>query len=96
MYILSMIILIFFAIIGLCAFIGAILDAVCKSTGSVVLTIGDLSADNAEARIRCAARVCQHHRGYRLRCICDEDQPAYDICRLMQKDYPFMEIIPPD
>lgn len=92
MYILCMIILIFFAIIGLCAFITALIDAFYKTDGETVLTLKNISADNAENRIRSAARICQRHKGMRLICICDEENPAYDICRLMQKEYPFLEI----
>lgn len=92
MFIFCMIILIFFAVIGLCAFITSILDYCYKGDQESVLIIKNLSADNAEARIRSAARICQHHKGMRLRCICGEDDPAFDICVLMQKEYPLMEI----
>ena len=44
------------------------------------------------ARVRSAARICQHHKGMTLRCVCGKDDPAYDICKLMQKEYPMMEI----
>ena len=86
MYLFSMIILIFFAVIGLCAFISALLDAVYRSGGQAELIITKLTPDSAEARILHAARICQHH--------CKEGEPAYDICKLMQKEYPFMQIIP--
>ena len=92
MYIFCMIILIFFAIIGICAFITSLLDLCYHGEQKSVLIIGDLSPENAEARIRSAARICQHHRGMKLRCICSEDDPAFDICCLMQKEYPLMEI----
>ena len=92
MYILCMIILIFFAIIGLCAFIAALLDVFYRSDGETVMILKELSADNAEARIRSAARICQKHNGMHLVCICDEENPAYDICCLMKKEYPFLEI----
>lgn len=92
MYIFCMIILIFLAIIGLCAFITALLDVFYKGSGETVLLLKNLSAENAEARIRSAARICQHHHGIKLVCLCDEDHPAYDICHLMQQEYPFLEI----
>lgn len=94
MYLFSMIILIFFAVIGLCAFISALLDAVYRSGGQAELIITKLTPDSAEARIRHAARICQHHRDIDLVCVCKEGEPAYDICKLMQKEYPFMQIIP--
>ena len=87
-----MIILIFFAIIGICAFITSLLDLCYHGEQKSVLIIGDLSPENAEARIRSAARICQHHRGMKLRCICSKEVPAFDICTLMQKEYPLMEI----
>lgn len=92
MVILCMIILIFFAIIGICAFITSILDCCYHGEHESVLVIEGLSTENAEARIRSAARICQHHKGMTLRCVCREDDPAYGICCLMQKEYPWMEI----
>lgn len=94
MYIFCLIILIFFAIIGICAFITSLLDHCYHGEHESVLIIKDLSAENAEARIRSAARICQHHKGMRLRCVCSEENPAYDICKLMQKEYSLMEICP--
>lgn len=96
MYILCMIILVFFAIIGLCAFLSAILDQCYQNDGKAELTLKDLTTADAEARIRTAARICQHHRGFSLICVCDEKDPVYDICCLMKKEYPFMQIVPPD
>ena len=96
MFLLSMIILGFFAIIGLCTFITAILDAVCKSEGNAELILKDLRPDNAEIRIRSAARICHRHRGISLKCVCKEDDPAYDICLLMRQEYPFLEILQPE
>lgn len=92
MEILCLIMLIFFAIIGLCSFITALLDLFYKGSGETILILDKLTAESAEARIRSAARMCHHHRGTRLICRCDPNEPAYDICRLMQKDYPFLEI----
>ncbi|WP_405356490.1 hypothetical protein [Ruminococcus sp.] len=92
MYILCMIILIFFAIIGICALITSLLDHCYHGDHETMLVLKELSTENAEARIRSAARICQHHKGMKLRCICDEDDPAFDICVMMQKEYPSMEL----
>lgn len=92
MYIFSMILLIFFAIVGLCAFISALLDIAYKGNSNAVLMLRNLTPDNAEVRIRRAARICLHHTDIRLICICPKDNPAYDICLMMQKEYPFLEI----
>lgn len=94
MYILCMIILIFFAIIGICALITSLLDHCYHGNHETMLVLKELSTENAEARIRSAARICQHHKGMKLRCICDEDDPAFDICVMMQKEYPSMELRP--
>ncbi len=92
MYILSMILLIFFAIIGLCAFITAIMDLSCRGSGDAELVLKSLTAENAEARIRSAARIAEHHRGIRVICICGDDDPVKQICYLMQKEFPFIEV----
>ena len=92
MYILCMIILIFFAIIGICALITSLLDHCYHGDHETTLVLKELSAENAEARIRSAARICQHHKGMRLICICGKDDPAFDICVMMQKEYPLMEL----
>ena len=94
MYILSMIILIFFAVLGICAFISAVLDAMYKGDNTAVLVIKNLEPDNAEARIRSAAHICEQHKGISLLCVCNKTDPAFDICQLMQKEYSFMEIRP--
>ena len=96
MYILCMIILVFFAVIGLCAFVTSLLDQCYKGSTDAELILKDLSPDTAESQIRSAAHICQRHRGIRLVIICDENDPAYDLCKLMQKDYPFIKIIPAD
>lgn len=93
MYLFSMIILIFFAIIGLCAFITALLDIAYKGNSRAVLLLTDMLPADAEACIRTAARICMHHTRIRLICVCTEDNPAYDICKLMQKEYPFLELM---
>ena len=91
MTVIGMIILVFFAVIGLCAFITAIADSFSQSV-KATLTLTGLTGENAEARIRSAARICRQYKDIRLKCICSKNDPAYDICLLMQKEYPMMEI----
>ena len=93
MVIFGMLILIFFAIIGLCAFISSLLDIFYNNKSEALIILRDLSADNAEARVRSAARLCLRKPSMRLLCVCDEENPAYDICLLLKKEYPFLEII---
>ncbi len=92
MYIFSMILLVIFAVIGLCAFFSALADCACRGRDEVQIVLQNLSADNAEARIRRAARICRQFRGSTIVCICESHSPACEIARLMQKEYPFMEI----
>ena len=92
MYILCMIILIFFAIIGICALITSLLDHCYHGDHETMLVLKELSTENAEARIRSAARICQHHKGMKLQYVCDENDPAFDICAMMQKEYPLMKL----
>lgn len=94
MYILGMIVLIFFAIIGLCAFITAVIDAAHSSTeDEILIVLRKLTADNAESRIRKSARICMSTKGAGLICVCDSGEPAYSICEMMKRDHPFIEIV---
>jgi hypothetical protein len=89
-----MIVLIFFAVIGLCSFITALIDSAHGSAGkNIVMTVRHPSANEAEATLRQAARICMRSKGARLICICDSDEPSYPICELMQRDYPFIELM---
>ena len=93
MYILGMIVLVFFAIIGLCAFITALIDTMHRSACvEITLLLQELEAHNAEVSIRRAVRIAQENRGVRIVIVCDKDDPAYAICEMMQKDYPLIEI----
>lgn len=93
MYILGMTILVFFAVIGLAAFIGALVKArlICDPQG-VVLLIPQVDEETAEARIRTAAIMAESARGCRVVCVCDEHDPARMICEKMQKQFPQVEL----
>ena len=93
MYILSMILLIFFAIIGLCAFVTAIMELGCRGGGKAVLILRELKADNAEMRIRSATQICRKNRDIRLICVCEKDSAAAEIAGMMQTEYPCIEIM---
>ena len=92
MYICCMILLMIFAVVGLCSLISSLIDGLYRGKNNMLIILRDLEADSAEARIRRAARLCRSSKGSSLLCICRENDPACDIARLMQKDYPFMEI----
>lgn len=94
MYILSMILLIFFAIIGVCSFITALLDLMHRSgEDETLIILRKISEDNAEFRLRRAARIGMNTENSRVICICDEDNHAIKICRLLASEYPLIEIM---
>lgn len=94
MYILCMIVLIFFAVIGLCSFITSLVDSAHGTAGkNIEITVRHPSPDETEATLRQAARICMKSRGARLICVCDSDEPSYPVCELMQRDYPFIELM---
>lgn len=97
MYILCMILLVFFALIGLCAFVTAVADIFWRSSDSEILIIlRKLSENSAEQKIRRAARIARSNRGARLICFCSYENPAHKICESIKNEYPFIEIIDPD
>jgi len=96
MYIISMILLIIFAVVGLCAFLTAIMDMCCCSCKGVTIILDKLEADNAEAQVRRAARMYKETCHARLICVCNTDDPAHDICELMKNEYPFLELVRPE
>ena len=59
MYILCMIILVFFAVIGLCAFVTSLLDLCYRNSTDAELILKNLTPENAESSIRSAAHICQ-------------------------------------
>ena len=94
MYIFCMIITVFFAIIGLCAFITAIIGAVTHSgDDEVILLVSDMDESTAEMRIRKAAHICTCTRNSRVICVCDEDNGAIRICEMLRRQYPFIEVV---
>ena len=89
MYIIGLIILTFFALIGILAFINSIIklrDPDRKAT----MILSDLSAGDAEMRIRRAARICSEIRCERLICMC-ADADSLFICKALSAVYPVIE-----
>ena len=94
MYILCMTVLIFFAVIGLCSFITALIDSAHGSAGrNITMIVRHPPLSDAEAALRQAARICVRSKGARLICVCDSDEAAYPVCELMQRDHPFIELM---
>ena len=93
MYILGIMILSFFAVIGLACFIGALVKAGSVSdTEGFIMLIPSVTEDNAEARIRSASALISSARGCRIVCVCPNDSPAKEICGRLKKQLPQLEI----
>lgn len=91
MNIIGMIAVLFFAVLGAASFAAALMrlyDADDKTS----LTLDDLTAQSAEARIRHAARLCDRIRCQRLLCRC-RDEEAERICENLMKEFRIIEII---
>ena len=93
MYI-SGIIIIFFTVIGIASFIGALIKAhmICDTSGLIML-ISQVNEQNAEAKIRSAVMITEAAKDCRIICVCAEDDPAREICEKMQRQYPRLEIV---
>ena len=92
MYIFAMLVLIFFAVIGITAFITAAGDALYRTKRGFFLVLPALDADNAEARVREAARLCKRKPGLRLICVCAKGDDAAAICERLKQEYPFITV----
>ncbi len=92
MYIIGMTVLVAFAIIGLCSFIAGIINMIYCGREDFLIVLNHPKADTIEMNIRRAAKICREYKGSSVLCICKQDDPAYDIARLLQKEYPFIEI----
>jgi len=94
MYILGMVILVFFAVIGIAALAGALIRAqLISDTDGFILLIPQVDEATAEARIRSAVMMAQAQRGCRIVCVCREGSSARELCSRMQREYPQVEII---
>ena len=90
MYIFGLIILTFFAVIGLTVFINEIIRSG-HDDDRMMIMLTSLNADNAEMRVRYAAKVCTDIRCSRLLCQCD-DVTAREICERLKDTYPVIKI----
>ena len=94
MYILGMIILTFFAVIGAAHFISAILHSAAGYDEQLVMVLTELGADNAEYRLRNALSLCREMRCSHLRCECRDSEALY-ICNSFARHEPMIEVRPP-
>lgn len=96
MYIVCMIGLVFFAMIGLCAFVSAIVGIWTdrNDENDYLIVIQRPNADNAEYRLRAAIRKINEIGKGEILCLCEENDPeTMSICRRMEQDCPCLKIV---
>ena len=92
MYIIGMILLSFFALVGIAFFIDAVSSALHRVKGDMILLLPSLSADDAEARTRQAARLCEREDGTAVICLCEQGSEAEVICERLKYEYPCITV----
>ena len=90
-YIFGLIILTFFAVIGLAGFITAVMRG-CGSDDKLKLVLSELTAGTAEARVRRAVSICEDIRCEHLICECADNEAAR-ICEKLRDDHGIISII---
>ena len=99
MYIIGLICLVFFAAIGLCAFLLAAIRIFTdpKDENSYLIVLPDIDADNAEYSIRAAIRKISDIGKGEILCLCDQsDKEAVVICEKMKEHCPCLKIVDKD
>lgn len=95
MYIVCLIILTFFAVIGLATFISAIRSASLSCDGELILILPELDERCAEARIRYAASVVENVSECRIVAVCT-DEGSKAICEKLKLQIDNLEIVDQD
>lgn len=90
MMIVGMIAIAFFALIGTASFVTALMR-LNDADEKMSLILWELRADDAEDRVRRAARLCDRIRCPRLICRC-ADEEAEMICEKLKREYRIIEI----
>lgn len=96
MTIFCMILLVFFAIIGLCAFILSIVRIFADryDQNDYLIVILKTNGENAEYSIRSAIRKINDLGKGEILCLCEEDdKEAAEICQRMKNDCPYLKIV---
>ena len=96
MYIFCMIVLVFFAMIGLCVFALSIIRTILDrgDDNEYLIVIPHISAEDAEYRIRAGIRKINDIGKGNILCLCDEeDIEAADICQRMKRECPYLELV---
>lgn len=92
MYIVGLIILTFFAVLGLSAFLTPLLSEA-RNDPQLKLILEKLTASDAEIRVRRGVRLCRELRIERLICEC-ADAEAIAVCERLKNDCRMIEVIP--
>lgn len=92
MMILGLIILSFFALLGLLSFASALIGRAYREYNPSTLVLRKLNAESAEVRVRCAAARCVELRCGHLLCEC-ADEEALFICKKLMHEYPIIEAV---
>ena len=92
MYIIGLIILSFFALVGAVGFITALFGRSFDDSNPSELVLKALTAETAEVRVRRAAERCAQLRCEHLRCECLDDE-ALLICEKLRREYPVIEAV---
>ena len=95
MYIVCLIILTFFAVIGLATFISAVRSASLVCDGELILILPEIDERCAEARIRYAASVVDSARECRIVAVCT-DEGSKAICEQMKVQIDNLEAVDED
>ena len=92
LYILCLIMLTFFAVIGLLTFINAIVLGLSSKNDDMNIILPSLTGSDAEHRVRKAVYICEEIGCRRLICKCADDE-ARLICSKLKASYPVIEIV---
>jgi hypothetical protein len=95
MYIVCLIVLTFFAVIGLATFISAIRSSALACDGEMLLILPDIDKSCAEARVRRAASVAESVRGCRIIAVCT-DEASKEICERLKIQFDNLETVDRD
>ena len=91
LYIIVLIIMTFFAVIGLITFINALILGNDLRNEDVKLVLDSLSGNSAERRVRKAVNICEELSCRRLVCECSDEEARF-ICKKLKERYPIIEI----
>ena len=96
MYILAMILLIFFAGVGLISFVLSVMRLLTESSdkSEYFLILPKITSSSAEYKLRCAASRMRELSKGEILCLCDGcDTETQEICRRMTEECPYLSVL---